>query len=623
VRKRDDIYASMRDRLHRNTDRIFMWLLIGQWVLSIGLALVISPFAYVGGERTIHFHVIAAVVFGGVINALPLALIVMKPGWWGTRQAIAIVQMLWSAMLIMITNGRLETHFHIFGSLAFLGFYRDWKILPTATLVVAIDHLARGVLWPDSVYGLANPEWWRFLEHAAWVAFEDVILVIACVHGVRDLRNAASRESRLERTNTIVERHVQQRTTQLHESMEYYRALVEHSEVVTFEYDLAAHRVRYLAPHASKLLDCTIADLDDRQFLLDSIHPDDLVHVQRELAALGRAERSWADPIDCRLVTTTGRIIHIRTFLNARSGSRRIRAFMLDMTRQRQLELELQQAQKLESVGRLAAGVAHEINTPIQFIGDSVQFMAQAITDVVNVIAKQQAIVDALLAGTPVAGLAAAVEAAREASEAADLGYLVDEIPKAAERALDGVEHVGTIVRSMKVFAHPDKDKMAPVDLNHAITSTLTIARNEYRYVASLDTELGALPPVTCYAGEINQVILNIVINAAQAIGEIHAQTGTRGKITVTTTTVGDRAVISIKDTGGGIPETVRGRVFDPFFTTKDVGKGTGQGLAIARSVIVDRHHGDLTFETTTGVGTTFHIRLPLATMELERKAAA
>ena len=612
MRNRNDIFADMLGQLHRRADRLFMWLLIGQWVFALGLALVIQPLSYA----------IAAIVAGGLINVLPIALVLSRPGWRGTRHVIAVVQMIWSALLIMLTHGRIETHFHVFGSLALIAFYRDWKVIATATVVIAVDHLARGMWWPDSVYGIADPEWWRFLEHAGWVAFEDVILIVACVTGVREVRAAATRESRLERSNQMVERHVEQRTTQLHETMEYYRALVENSEVVTFEYDHAAQRIRYLAPQASKLLECTLGELDDKAFLLGSIHPEDKLRVQHELAQLLTAQRSWSDPIDCRLVSKGGRILHIRTFLNARSGSRRIRAFTLDMTRQRQLELELQHSQKLESVGRLAAGVAHEINTPIQFIGDSVQFMAQAMDDMMTVMAKQQVIVGAIAAGMPSSDLLDACLDAQDAADAADLSYIFEQLPQAAERALDGIERVGTIVRSMKVFAHPDKADMAPVDLNQAITSTLTIARNEYRYVASVDTELGDLPPVTCYAGEINQVILNIVINAAHAIGDIHAQTGTRGKITVRTAVDGDHAVISIRDTGGGIPDGASNQIFDPFFTTKPVGKGTGQGLAIARSVIVDRHHGELTFESQTGVGTTFQIRLPIAAVQLTRQAA-
>src|SRR5688572_21970778 len=209
VNRHDVILSEMQDQLHRKTDRMFGKLLVAQWVFAIVLALIISPFSYVGSERVLHFHVKAAIVFGGLINGLPLALVYARPGWWGTRQTIATVQMLWSALLIMITGGRIETHFHVFGSLAFLAMYRDWKLLPTATIVVAVDHLARGLWWPDSVYGTANPEWWRFLEHAAWVAFEDLVLLYACVRGVAEMREAAGREARLERIKTVVERKVQ------------------------------------------------------------------------------------------------------------------------------------------------------------------------------------------------------------------------------------------------------------------------------------------------------------------------------------------------------------------------------------------------------------------------------
>jgi len=187
----------------------------------------------------------------------------------------------------------------------------------------------------------------------------------------------------------------------------------------------------------------------------------------------------------------------------------------------------------------------------------------------------------------------------------------VAETPKAAERALDGVERVSTIVRSMKVFSHRDSATMAPVDINNAITTTLTIARNEYRYIADVHTSLEEIPPVTCFVGEVNQAVLNIIINASHAIADMHAKTGMRGEIHVSTHQMGDSVEIAIRDTGGGIPAHVRDRIFDPFFSTKDVGKGTGQGLSIARSVIVDRHGGGLRFECENG-GTTFYLRLPI-----------
>jgi two-component system chemotaxis sensor kinase CheA len=209
------MFLDMRDRVFRRTDRLFAWLLMAQWIVAIGLALVISPYTWSGTSRAIHLHVKLAVVGGGLINVLPILLIRLRPGWWGTRQVVAVTQMLWSALLIMVTNGRIETHFHVFGSLAFLAFYRDWKLLLTATVVVAADHLARGLWWPDSVYGIANPEWWRFLEHATWVAFEDIVLVLGCVRQVAEMRSAARREARLEETNANVERQVRDRTRQL------------------------------------------------------------------------------------------------------------------------------------------------------------------------------------------------------------------------------------------------------------------------------------------------------------------------------------------------------------------------------------------------------------------------
>jgi len=171
---------------------------------------------------------------------------------------------------------------------------------------------------------------------------------------------------------------------------------------------------------------------------------------------------------------------------------------------------------------------------------------------------------------------------------------------------------VAEIVRSMKQFAHPDRKEMAAADINQAIVSTLVIASNEYKYVADVETDFGEIPLVNCYAGEVNQVVLNLIVNAAHAIGDVVKATGGKGKIRVTTRELDGVVEIAIGDTGNGIPVEVRSRIFDPFFTTKEVGKGTGQGLAIARNVVVDKHGGTLHFETEIGLGTTFFIRLPI-----------
>ena len=206
------------------------------------------------------------------------------------------------------------------------------------------------------------------------------------------------------------------------------------------------------------------------------------------------------------------------------------------------------------------------------------------------------------------------VQQVHAAAEEADLEYLHDEIPRAIRQSGEGVERVATIVKAMKEFSHPGSGEMKAIDLNHAIESTLTVSRNEWKYVADAVTEFDPhLPVVRCLPGEFNQVILNLVVNAAHAIADVKMRGTTKGRITVSTHRDGDWAEIRVRDTGTGIPEAVRSRIFTPFFTTKEVGRGTGQGLAIAHAVVVKKHGGTLEFETEEGQGTTFIIRMPIA----------
>jgi two-component system, NtrC family, sensor kinase len=280
-----------------------------------------------------------------------------------------------------------------------------------------------------------------------------------------------------------------------------------------------------------------------------------------------------------------------------------------DITGRDEAEMELRHAQKLESVGRLASGIAHEINTPIQFVGDNTRFLQDSFGGLKTLFAKYQQLRDAAGSGAVSPELLAEV---RDVEEKSDCAYLLEEIPSALTQTLDGVTRVATIVRAMKEFAHPEGKEMAAADLNRALLSTLTVARTELKYVADVETELGDLPLVVCNIGDLNQVFLNLLVNAAHAIGDVVKGTGEKGKIRVRTASENNTVLIAISDTGGGIPEAIRGRIFDPFFTTKEVGRGSGQGLAIARSVVVDRHRGTLTLESEVGKGTTFFIRLPL-----------
>jgi two-component system, NtrC family, sensor kinase len=290
-----------------------------------------------------------------------------------------------------------------------------------------------------------------------------------------------------------------------------------------------------------------------------------------------------------------------------------IQCIARDITGRDAAEMEIRQAQKLESVGRLASGIAHEINTPMQFVGDNVRFLHDAFGDLRAFFASLSERCDYSAAESPPPAFLAEF---RRLAEQIDMEYLLREIPEALAQTQDGVERVVTIVRAMKEFAHPDSKGMARADINKALLNTLTVARNELKYVAEVETDFGDLPPVVCNVSDMNQVFLNLLVNAAHAIGDVVRGTEQKGKIRIHTEMEGAMALIAISDTGGGIPESIRERIFDPFFTTKEVGRGTGQGLAIARSV-VDRHKGSVTFESEVGRGTTFFLRLPIGSPEV------
>ncbi len=271
----------------------------------------------------------------------------------------------------------------------------------------------------------------------------------------------------------------------------------------------------------------------------------------------------------------------------------------LDLRERRKLELDLRHAQKLESLGQLAAGIAHEINTPMQFLGDNLHFVQDSFAAVSR-------IVDAAVAFRSGAATAEALDAP---IADADVDYLRERVPRAIDRSIEGVHRVAGIVEAMKRFSHP-RSELAEVDLNASLADALTVARNEYKYVADVVTDYGNVPRVIAHGSDLNQVFLNLLVNAAHAIQA--RGDGQRGRIAIRTEQRDGDVLVHIADTGTGIPEAIRQRVFEPFFTTKAVGKGTGQGLAIARNIVVDRHHGGLDFVSEEGIGTTFTARLPI-----------
>lgn len=502
-------------KIRIRTNRLFAGLMAVQLAAVIISALILTPRTWVGDHHAIHVHVIAAIVMGSLIAALPIALVLRQPERYSTQIVVSISQTLFSALFIYISGGRIETHFHAFASLAFLAFYRDWKTLLPATAILSIDHLIRGVFWPQWIFGAATASPWRAFEHIGWFVLEDIILAYSCVTSANNLKMLGSRQSELEATNAQFEAQILVRTEELRNAM---------------------------------------------------------THLEQE------------------------------------------------MEDRRTLESQLVQAQKLESIGQLAAGIAHEINTPAQYVGDNTRFLRNEFESLLRVIDHYSSQLDA---SAPASDWQERQTAIRGVLDEVDYDFLRTEVPQALSQSLEGIERITQIVKAMKDFSHPGSDHKEPADINKAIESTTTVCANRWKYIADLELNLDpTMPPVPCLLGEFNQVILNIVVNAADAIDALRTGTEQRGLIRIETSHDDGHAEIRISDNGGGMPESVRQKIFDPFFTTKEVGKGTGQGLSICRDVVARKHQGEIHCESQQGVGTTFRIRLPLQNTSQQQEAA-
>jgi len=325
----------------------------------------------------------------------------------------------------------------------------------------------------------------------------------------------------------------------------------------------------------------------------DTLEVTQCAHTLTTKWTLARRVRAHVDELEATVAARTQELVQA----NARLAAQ--------IQVHERMETELRLSQKLEAVGQLAAGVAHEINTPIQYVADNLSFLREAVVAL----------------STMASGMLSAARAARAPATAvlvaqleaiaqdAELTYLSTEIPTSFDSVHDGVTRIAKIVRAMKELAHPGPREATAIDLPRALQNALDVTAATYRYVADVETELSAVPTVVCFGSDLNQVFLNLIVNAAHAMEDKRAG---RGRLGIRTSIDGDHVVIAISDTGSGISEANRDRIFDAFFTTKEVGRGTGQGLAISRAIVVERHGGTLTFDSQVGVGTTFYVRIPI-----------
>ena len=586
-------------QLTMGTHNAFRAIFYAQWAIAVLLAWL---FAIPGDAR-----LAITVILGGMLcvpanlftKAAPLA-------WW-TRHWVGICQIGWSALYLWLFEGRTEAQFHLFVSLAVIAFYRDWTLLLSAMTAAIAYPMIRMALLPDT-YTIGAAAWTRLAHQAAYVVAETLMLLFTVRQVMQTVWRFSLVSATLRLTKEQIERDASVGSAELKRSREQYRLIAETTRAIPFELDLAQGRFTYIGPQVERLLGIPEAHWRKPGFL------DQLLPRERESAARVKLEESAPGSFEtlCSVVTGDDRVVELRWTVSCEivEGNRFLRGLMIDVTDARRLVREMAQGQKLESVGRVATGVAHEINTSVQFISDSVGFVRHALKDVPRALADYRALAAGVLSGKDVAVQA---RRASETDEAADVDYFLKNAPDALDRALEGIGRVGSIVRSMTEFAHPDSRIKTDVDINRAIRMTLNMARNEYKSVAEVVTDFGDISAVRCHAGDINQVVLNLLLNAAHAIGDAVRNSGEKGRITVCTRAIGDFVEISIADTGAGIPEAVRPRIFEPFFTTKEVGRGTGQGLSLSRGIVVERLKGSLHFETETGMGTTFFIRLPVS----------
>jgi two-component system sensor histidine kinase/response regulator len=569
------LFAEHQRKLAVRTDRMFALLFVLQWLAGLAAACWISPRAWVGPYSQTHLHVWAAVFVGGAISAFPLVLTLARPGRTATRYAVAIGQMLTSALLIHLTGGRIETHFHVFGSLAFLAFYRDWRVLVPATVVVAVDHLVRGAYWPQSVYGVLAAGEWRWLEHAAWVIFEDVFLVQSCVRGVREMRSMADQQAQLEFANDDIEQRILQRTRELRESEERFRTLSTSSPIGILQMDPHGNCV-YANARWQALSGLTPEESLGRGWL-GAVHPEDRDRLQ---AAMQSASGDWIElEQEVRIQTPGGatRWVHGRATSMRREDGRLAGcvATVEDVTERKRAEEEMMRAkQAAEDASRLKgeflANMSHEIRTPMN-------------------------------------GIIGMTELALDTQLTEEQQEYLGMVKSSADSLLTVIND---ILDFSKIEAGRFELTPSEFDLREVLRHTMkTLSLRAHQKALELACELEPEIPDMLVGdpARLRQVVVNLVGNAIKFTeqGEVAVH------VAVESMSAEDCVVhFAVRDTGIGIAQDKQEMIFEPFAqadgsTTRKYG-GTGLGLSISTR-LVELMGGGMWVESAEGRGSTFH----------------
>lgn len=426
--------------------------------------------------------------------------------------------------------------------------------------------------------------------------------------------------------NRLIEQLVEKKTLTLSKinkilatSQSQFESLVKNMPSITYRcYVDDARTMFYISPYVEEILGYSPREFTDSRTVClgEIIHPEDADRVQTVIRDSVSAGIPWT--IEYRIKGSNSEFKWVyekgQAVLGEKGKAKFCDGFILDISKRKEaeqkkieLEIQLAQSQKLEAIGVLAAGIAHEINTPVQYVNDYVSFVGKAVADLFSIVESYRIVVSEKMPQE--------IKKLKSMEDDIDLEFLKEEMPQAIANSQEGLERITTIVRAMRDFSHVGVEgKKVIADVNKAIESTITITKNEWKYVAEMETDFDpAAGAVSCYIQELKQVVLNLIINASHAIKEkIGEQSSEKGVISIKTKKKDKALIISISDTGIGIARENRAKIFDQFFTTKDVGKGTGQGLAMAYAVIVNKHGGKIDFTTKENEGTEFTIVIPI-----------
>ncbi|MEO9590109.1 sensor histidine kinase [Rhodopirellula bahusiensis] len=731
----DTLFAEHLQSRQINADRALSIVLALQWLFAIGCALWISPYTWIGSQKLVHLHVWSAIIGGALLTVFPVFLAINFPGQRMTRMIMAMAQMQFSALLIHLMGGRIESHFHIFGSLAFLAFYKDpWVFLP-AVSVVSLDHFIRSLFWPESVFGIFSPSPLRALEHAGWVVFETTFLVLGVRQNRRSLWELAKLQSSLTQQRDLLEQRVHSRTSEIEQQRRILDTILqripaavfwrdkegtfmgcnemfsdffglkspdeiigkrmndiipsndqtmnrlssfcdspdENVELVNIEETLhnIAGEYRTVLAGATSLhdhedncfgtlgsfLDITtlknaesrakslanlIQDSPNELYIFDSesyrlveanqgfarslglemealanMSPEDFLQDMSNQELRDRITVAMSDPrgrcaFDSNHVRNDGTVFPVHVDIHRSTFEARpvFVAFCTDLSDSQAMERQLAQAQKLESMGQLAAGIAHEINTPMQCVSGNVEFLTMSYERLFQF---TDGLFD-LLKKRPSMSVDDAQSQLDSLTKRHKYDVLREQTPDAIEEASQAVIRVIEIVRAMKAMSHPGRQEMNDTDVNMLIHQASIISRNRYKYVSELELDLSPdLPLIPAYGAELSQVFINLIVNAADAIAERkESDPDLDGKITISTVQNGDHIEMCVRDNGAGMTENIRSKVFNQFFTTKDVGKGTGMGLSLTYNIVSSKHNGTIRVESEPNAGSSFIVILPM-----------